>query len=528
METKAGSLDSSTTKLDRWLHASFAQGTLHTCKFFFANLLLLEIHPAGVSLLRVGISTSSKIQTLAPLLSPAEFMSCKKSHEVELMSEVIAVLAHHCHVRQVFNLGSGKGYLSSYLALCYGLKVYGIDSSDGNSHGAAERHRKLQRFWKSYERKSALQVDGNVVPKLAGCMKCDESRCVTEIDSTLEETFAANSLSPQTEGDHIAEERTDCHGKPHCLDVSFVDHAEIDLDPFLKELPQISFVPKAGKQPLTWKEQRQRREASIKAKAQTTPQPSFHLPVTSHVTPKTKLSQLVGELEDSVLIGLHTCGDLAATSLRLFAKRPELRAICTAGCCYHLLSEEFELIERNDVNEVQGFPLSEFLKSRRCALGRNVRMCACLAAERVATGKVPPTESLFFRAVLQVIIQEHFGVLDSTKHVGKTYARSSSFLDYVRKSLEKLSLDGSQLSDGVIQSYLDKYQPKMVELEAFNMLKVLLAPCIEGLILLDRLCFLQEQEPEAYAVLVPLFDPRTSPRCFALIATKKDCLHIHK
>uniref|UniRef100_A0A8C4PZM1 Methyltransferase like 25 n=1 Tax=Eptatretus burgeri TaxID=7764 RepID=A0A8C4PZM1_EPTBU len=418
------------------------------------QLLDLRSFFRGVSTARtylrnVTVSRSSVLHHLeaqqphraAPLLSPAEFMSCKKSHEVELMSEVIAVLAHHCHVRQVFNLGSGKGYLSSYLALCYGLKVYGIDSSDGNSHGAAERHRKLQRFWKSYERKSALQ---------------------------------------------------------------------------------------AGKQPLTWKEQRQRREASIKAKAQTTPQPSFHLPVTSHVTPKTKLSQLVGELEDSVLIGLHTCGDLAATSLRLFAKRPELRAICTAGCCYHLLSEEFELIERNDVNEVQGFPLSEFLKSRRCALGRNVRMCACLAAERVATGKVPPTESLFFRAVLQVIIQEHFGVLDSTKHVGKTYARSSSFLDYVRKSLEKLSLDGSQLSDGVIQSYLDKYQPKMVELEAFNMLKVLLAPCIEGLILLDRLCFLQEQEPEAYAVLVPLFDPRTSPRCFALIATKKDCLHIHK
>lgn len=41
------------------------------------------------------------------------------------------------------------------------------------------------------------------------------------------------------------------------------------------------------------------------------------------------------------MVGLHTCGDLAASTLRMFVAKPELSAVCGVGCCYHLLSEEF-------------------------------------------------------------------------------------------------------------------------------------------------------------------------------------------
>lgn len=82
---------------------------------------------------------------------------------------------------------------------------------------------------------------------------------------------------------------------------------------------------------------------------------------------------------------------------------------------------------------------------------------------------------------------------EGDRHVGKIYSKSSSFLDYVRKSLKKLGLDESKLPEKLIMDYYEKYQPRMNELEAFNMLKVVLAPCIETLILLDRLCYLKEQ-----------------------------------
>lgn len=41
------------------------------------------------------------------------------------------------------------------------------------------------------------------------------------------------------------------------------------------------------------------------------------------------------------MVGLHTCGDLAPSTLRMFVAKPELAAVCSVGCCYHLLSEQF-------------------------------------------------------------------------------------------------------------------------------------------------------------------------------------------
>lgn len=48
-----------------------------------------------------------------------------------------------------------------------------------------------------------------------------------------------------------------------------------------------------------------------------------------------------------MLVGLHTCGNLAANTLRIFTAKPEIKAVCSVGCCYHLLSEQFENEEGN-------------------------------------------------------------------------------------------------------------------------------------------------------------------------------------
>jgi hypothetical protein len=61
---------------------------------------------------------------------------------------------------QVIDLGSGKGYLSSFLSLMYGLKVYGLDSSNTNTRGAKERNRKLKKHWKHYHTQSRADVNG--------------------------------------------------------------------------------------------------------------------------------------------------------------------------------------------------------------------------------------------------------------------------------------------------------------------------------------------------------------------------------
>ncbi len=41
------------------------------------------------------------------------------------------------------------------------------------------------------------------------------------------------------------------------------------------------------------------------------------------------------------VVGLHTCGSLAAASIKLFFSTRSARFICNVGCCYHHLPEEF-------------------------------------------------------------------------------------------------------------------------------------------------------------------------------------------
>ena len=41
------------------------------------------------------------------------------------------------------------------------------------------------------------------------------------------------------------------------------------------------------------------------------------------------------------IIGLHTCGNLSPSSLKIFLASKSAKFICNVGCCYHALDEEF-------------------------------------------------------------------------------------------------------------------------------------------------------------------------------------------
>lgn len=73
-----------------------------------------------------------------------QFMSFKKTHEVEIMSAVANAMATNTKCSHVVDIGGGKGYLSSMLALEHNLKVLSIDASKVNSDGAMKRTIKLK------------------------------------------------------------------------------------------------------------------------------------------------------------------------------------------------------------------------------------------------------------------------------------------------------------------------------------------------------------------------------------------------
>lgn len=457
-------------------------------------------------------------------VKPDEFMNLKKSHEVQAMSELISSIADYYGIKQVIDLGSGKGYLSSFLSLKYGLKVYGIDSSNTNTHGAQERNRKLKKHWKICHTQSKSDVNGLALKmakgkKMQGEIQykanteevCNNSPTSQEMMSTLEflpdfSVSVISNIRKQMENLHVCSHQEE----NLCLANAF---SLIDLLPINAIEPTSSSQMPKRKISEANKERRKTTSKSTES--------NIYSPLTSFITADSELHDIIKDLEDCLMVGLHTCGDLAPNTLRIFTSKSEIKGVCSVGCCYHLLSEEFEDPHKECTQEKWGFPMCHYLKEERWCCGRNARMSACLALERVAVGRGLPTESLFYRAVLQDIIKDCYGITKCDRHVGKIYSKSSSFLDYVRKSLKKLGLDESKLPEKLIMDYYEKYKPRMNELEAFNMLKVVLAPCIETLILLDRLCYLKEQEDIAWSALVKLFDPVTSPRCYAVIALKQ-------
>ncbi|XP_056603790.1 methyltransferase-like protein 25 [Triplophysa dalaica] len=450
---------------------------------------------------------------------PGEFMNCKKSHEVRAMSEVVNGLAKCCKVKQVIDVGSGKGYLCTFLSVQFNLQVFGIDSSSTNTHGAQERNRKLKKFSKDYKKHSRATRNQEVQHSNDGDYRTEKhSNTDQEVGSTNGSTPAQSCASQdQVTTDVSSKKAIECTA----------DTNDCDGDGFFNMLsPDVveDNSPRVHPSQLSEEEKERRKRENLERKTReglrSGSDDILFSPLTSYVTAETELKTLITELEDAVLVGLHTCGDLAPSTLRMFRAKQELRAVCSVGCCYHLLSEEFDPDRQECADGVCGFPMSQFLKDQACFCGRNARMSACLALERVSAGGGLRMESLFFRAVLHVILRDHYDSFKSEKRVGNVYSKSTSFVDYVRRALKKLDLDDTKLPDDVIQNYHERYSHRMNEMVAFNMLKVTLAPCIEGLILLDRLCYLKEQENVSHSALVQLFDPLQSPRCYAIVGIK--------
>ena len=135
--------------------------------------------------------------------------------------------------------------------------------------------------------------------------------------------------------------------------------------------------------------------------------------------------------EPFCIIGLHTCGDLAAHVLKLFLNSPAARAMSVVGCCYHHITECSEgnihvnvqcicsntLFHPSEGLDTPGFPLSVYLKSLGATLGRTSRMLACQAISRfsnIATGD--SLQLVFWRALLQVIISRKFPELYAARY----------------------------------------------------------------------------------------------------------------
>ena len=84
--------------------------------------------------------------------------------------------------------------------------------------------------------------------------------------------------------------------------------------------------------------------------------------------------------ERYILVGLHTCGDLGATVMKVFRESEQICGVVSLGCCYMKLS-----CCHGDplLGEAVGYPLSKFVRSLlpRSSLSYEAREVSCHSIE---------------------------------------------------------------------------------------------------------------------------------------------------
>ena len=340
------------------------------------------------------------------------FMSQKKMHEVLMLSETVSGICHKENVNSLVDVGSGKAYLSQVLsAMQKHLAILAIDSQSGNLKGAQKRSANLEKQWEALIRRAQCRASGQDPPRRGkkGKVWKNPEENPGKNPGTNPEEYSEKNLNenPEAQEKFPSDKQHKNHEKPNQKEESKVilenlkyDTLFVDTQTDLKQL------------------------------------------FSTHFDEFDATNQKLG------LMGLHTCGDLAANSLQIFLANDCIKFCCNVGCCYHLLNEEFytKVLHKNEENGCADdptpcFPMSKLLKNQKFSLGKNARMVAAQPMDRAINNKQMPSQSLLWRAILQHLLLLHNPELGfQDQQVGRIAAKSANFADYVQKSFVKLGL----------------------------------------------------------------------------------------
>jgi hypothetical protein len=404
------------------------------------------------------------------LMKPGTKMSSKKHHEMTILGDHIAELAHMQDLTHVADIGGGQGYLSLQLALKKGLNVVCIDGDVQQLEGARKRllHAQSAKHYNLHN----VQNQRSKQRKM-GTLDTKE-RWITKTDTLA-------SLVAETRHDSNA--LTTANSSPSSCVIE--QHVVADMS------------TETGDE-----------EAAVPEK-------------------------------DWLVTGLHTCGDLATSTLRIFA-RSEALVLITLGCCYnHISPDDFPLSDMarkaqrethfsftRDLGMLATQTPQRWIETRHTYLLCKAPAKTSSSSEQQADEARPEDDATFlkhwYRAVLQTILDAHH-IAVPREGTGKIRPRfyRQGFATYVREACRRMCIS---LPPFFSDSELDNHIKNMEaaggrrQMILCTSLRVLLAPLVEVAILIDRFVWLLEQGLDA--ALIPLFDPVISPRNMALVAIR--------
>ncbi|CAG9331192.1 unnamed protein product [Blepharisma stoltei] len=248
--------------------------------------------------------------------------------------------------------------------------------------------------------------------------------------------------------------------------------------------------------------------------------------------------------EPCVLIGLHTCGDLAASCIKLFLGDPQIKALVNVGCCYNHLTEYISPEAKQSADEylakighsfqgnsldetlfaeeeAAGFPLSRYIKEKypQFFLGRIPRVLAMSEACRAHIENPEATFKRFsYRSAFQILLTESYPQYENIFSVGSRIKSFNNFGDYISKAFNAMGLQNPYENVDVNAIYEERFRSKEKESAIIWSLRSILSGPIENIIILDRALYLREHGAETE--IIQIFDKIHSPRNIALAAFK--------
>lgn len=186
------------------------------------------------------------------------------------------------------------------MSLKYGLNVYGIDSSNANTHGAEERNRKLKKHWKVCHTRSKLDVNGLALKMAKGKKVQNESKYKADTGGlcssspTSQEKMYSSDFLPDFSGaviSNIRKQMENLHVYSHQEENLCFENASslIDLLPVNAIEPTSSFQISKRKKSEANRERRKMTSTSSES--------NIYSPLTSFITADSELHDIIKDLE---------------------------------------------------------------------------------------------------------------------------------------------------------------------------------------------------------------------------------------
>lgn len=425
----------------------------------------------------------------------------KKQHEILQLGQVIHMLGKACNCSHVVDIGAGQGHLSRILNFGFGLKVTTVEAADCHAPKAQKFDKDMKRdIDRSKTKLKRKMVDDTPEAEVEESHSTDNIplpdhvTCIIQPDTSVENFLDVVQSSFRK---HLND--LDSSGCERSGLVSYSQNPNNNNPDNKKSVNSINDCLKGGNQET---------ECEVDDKSDK---------MECDISSGDSLSKSNVKF---LMTGLHACGDLTATMIRVYSKCPDIIGLASVSCCYMKLTcdgSESSLTTK----DCSGYPLSQYLQSiPDNQLSYEAREMACHFADSYSRRLKdnPPNLKLHcYRAALQFIVAKlnpnfQRGCIKLTVK----NAENMEFKKYALIGLERLGIH-TELPDSLLKE-AESFIPLWKKVVIFYTIRLSLAPVVETLILLDRMLFLYEKGFTCN--LVPIFDPELSPRNFVLLSKK--------